>query len=766
MAARRPHPLHFVAAGIFVLLVLSLQLVRAQEHRENAGRRVGIAWAVDGDTPRIHTVIPEGAADRAGLEAGDLITAVDGQPIASITDYDAVSEGFSRGVPVDFEIDRGGARRSIPVSPGGEGPWLNLAIQGVTALACLALGLLTLVQGVGLGDLRARLISAFAFLCAVEMSLPLDLGVPSRPQQVAESLFWLLTGAQIAVELHLAAVVPERRRWLSPRLVAIFYVFGLGFGGLGWATFVGEEMRGFDLFPWSYGHVVTALNQAVLPLWALAVLGILAVPAFRHPEPTRRYQAGLIFVGVLPWGLFVVISAAAPVFGRTVPAVLTDLFPLLVLFFPVAVFIAIYRYHLFDLELVVHRGFLYTALTSALVLGFYFALGAIGMVFSKVVDGEQHSIWAISGAMFFVGLAFGTVRKALQRTIDSWLFPARRAVHQRLVKLAGELPAQGTVANMGSHLLNHLGETFGLQASTLLLSDPQSGIFFRVASSRRDATPEDDALSFLLTPDDPGLERLREAGRPLTADQVLRASPVLAQRLSSVDARLLAPLVHNDRMVGVLVFGPRSTGLPFRREEIEMLSLFAPQIATAFENIRLFESATYEGLTGLLRRESILELLDREIDRAARHGRPLVVGMADLDFFKAVNDRFGHLAGDAVLKKVAEELSAGLRGTDAVGRYGGEEFLLIFPETDLDGGSRVAEKLRRRIEQLHLPLGDGATVNPKISIGLAELPRKSRRHAELGRFLIDAADRALYRAKEQGRNRVEIHDAVESLPGA
>ncbi|MEO1087754.1 MAG: GGDEF domain-containing protein, partial [Acidobacteriota bacterium] len=337
-------------------------------------------------------------------------------------------------------------------------------------------------------------------------------------------------------------------------------------------------------------------------------------------------------------------------------------------------------------------------------------------------------------------------------------------INKQLVTLASELPAQGTVANMGSHLLTHLDKIFALKASTLLLSDPQSGLFFSVASSRQEPSAESDSLSFLLTPDDPAFERLREAGRPTGAAQVLRASPVLAQRLASFDADLLVPLVHQDRMIGVLVLGRRTTGLHFRREEIEMLSLFAPQIATAFENIRLFESATYEGLTGLLRRESILELLDREIDRASRHGRPLVVGMADLDFFKAVNDRYGHLAGDAVLKKVADELSAGLRVTDAVGRYGGEEFLLVFPETDLDGGALVAEKLRRRIEKLSLPLEDG-TVDPRISIGLAELPRTSRRQADLSRFLIDAADRALYSAKLRGRNRVETHGAPDDHSG-
>ena len=766
MSSRRPHPLYILAAGIFVLLVLSLQLVRVQGHMESAGRLVGIVSTEAEQALLIESVTPDGAAERGGLQNGDLLVSIDGKAITSHDDYDKAAVTFSPERAVTFEVTRDGRRLPLEITPGAAPPWLNLFIQGFVALVCLTLGLFALVQGSGAGDLRARLVAAFSFLLAVEMSLPLDLVGAARAAEVSESLFWLITGTQIAVELHLAATVPSRRSWLSDRVVLLFYGVGLGYGLLSWATYLIEETQGRDIFPWDYyTHVVTSLNDVVLPIWATAVLALLAGPTFREADPARRYQAGLVFVGVLPWGLYALLNAAMSLFGRQLSPMLDELFPLFVLCFPVAVFIAIYRYHLFDIELVVHRGFLYTALTSVLVLGFYLAVGAIGMVMSKVVDDASYSIWAIAGAMFLVGLAFGSIRRWLQRSIDSVLFPARRAMHQRLVTLASELPAQGTVANMGAHLLSHLGKIFALRSSTLLLSDPKSGLFFSVASSQGDMAPEDFSLSFLLTPGDPALERLREAARPLPADQVLPLSPVLSQRLRPIDARVVAPLLHNERMIGVLVLGRRHTGRRYHREEIEMLSLFAPQIATAFENIRLFESATYESLTGLLRRESILELLDREIDRATRHGRPLVVGMADLDFFKEVNDRYGHLAGDAVLKKVAEELSAGLRSTDAVGRYGGEEFLLVLPETDLEGGSWVAEKLRQRIEELSLPLGDGASVNPRVSIGLAELPLQADRPPEIDvrSGLIDTADRALYRAKERGRNRVEY---LDELPGA
>jgi diguanylate cyclase (GGDEF)-like protein len=181
-----------------------------------------------------------------------------------------------------------------------------------------------------------------------------------------------------------------------------------------------------------------------------------------------------------------------------------------------------------------------------------------------------------------------------------------------------------------------------------------------------------------------------------------------------------------------------------------------------FENARLFESATYESLTGLLRREVVLDRLASELERAQRYSRPLTVGMADLDHFKRVNDRHGHLAGDSLLRRIAKTLQDCLRTADVVGRYGGEEFLLVLPETDLAGALAAAEKMRAAVERTSLPLDSGvAGATPEetsvtVSIGLAsldELTDEGYRHVT-PQDLIAAADRALYRAKGGGRNRV------------
>ena len=218
---------------------------------------------------------------------------------------------------------------------------------------------------------------------------------------------------------------------------------------------------------------------------------------------------------------------------------------------------------------------------------------------------------------------------------------------------------------------------------------------------------------------------------------------------------LAVPLLIPERFIGVLVVGGKEGGLPYPAEEQDLLSLLAHHVASVFENARLFESATYESLTGLLRREAILEQLDHEMERAQRYGRPLTLAMADLDYFKEVNDRYGHLAGDTLLKAISQVASDGLRSTDWIGRYGGEEFLVILPETDIAGAASVAEKIRSLVQLTSVPMDDGSMARVTISIGLASLrhdqPRQVRPSA---RDLIAAADRSLYEAKNSGRNRV------------
>ena len=161
--------------------------------------------------------------------------------------------------------------------------------------------------------------------------------------------------------------------------------------------------------------------------------------------------------------------------------------------------------------------------------------------------------------------------------------------------------------------------------------------------------------------------------------------------------------------------------------------------------------ATTDALTGVANRRSIIFALDRDAARAKRVGEPLAVMVLDIDHFKRVNDEHGHLGGDQVLRHVVNVLCDRVRAQDMVGRYGGEEFLILLPDTDLAGALVLAEQLRQSVQD-SVCHWQGQALSVTISIGVfAGLLEPHDRWD----MLIDAADRAMYRAKQNGRNRVE-----------
>ena len=186
---------------------------------------------------------------------------------------------------------------------------------------------------------------------------------------------------------------------------------------------------------------------------------------------------------------------------------------------------------------------------------------------------------------------------------------------------------------------------------------------------------------------------------------------------------------------------------PFNAHELRVRIRAGRRILDLQDALR--EQATHDGLTGLLNRNSILEKLDEEVARSARTEEPLSVLMADLDKFKSINDTHGHLAGDAVLREVARRLKTAARCYDAVGRYGGEEFLVVLPGCGMQDAWRQAERLREAIADTPFLIESGG-LQVTCSFGLA-----SSGITAPGR-LVHEADEALYQAKAQGRNRVEV----------
>ena len=161
--------------------------------------------------------------------------------------------------------------------------------------------------------------------------------------------------------------------------------------------------------------------------------------------------------------------------------------------------------------------------------------------------------------------------------------------------------------------------------------------------------------------------------------------------------------------------------------------------------------ASHDALTSLLNRKAIMEVLEKELARADRDKTPLALIMADLDHFKLVNDSYGHLAGDVVLKETSQRLIDSVRPYDAVGRYGGEEFLIVCPNCDEESSQAIAERLRCVVSEAPLITAEG-TFRVTMSFGVAAVRGGSHSADSITR----AADQALYKAKESGRNRVEL----------
>jgi diguanylate cyclase (GGDEF)-like protein len=255
-------------------------------------------------------------------------------------------------------------------------------------------------------------------------------------------------------------------------------------------------------------------------------------------------------------------------------------------------------------------------------------------------------------------------------------------------------------------------------------------------------------------------EKVWREGKPLLVENVsaINLPPAPPERGYHSKSFIIFPLFVGNRAIGVLnvtdKIGKNRELQSYDMRDLELLEAIAPQLAIALDRATLQQKAgkfeklsITDALTGLLNRRYLNERIAEEVARSNRDGAPMSFMMIDIDNFKQYNDRFGHQAGDEVLRITAQTLKATLRTEDVAARFGGEEFCLLLPNTTLSEARMIGERIRRRVENTEFP-------HRKVTISIGVAAHSSLHNSP--REIIEAADKALYQAKRIGKNNVQL----------
>jgi two-component system, cell cycle response regulator len=377
------------------------------------------------------------------------------------------------------------------------------------------------------------------------------------------------------------------------------------------------------------------------------------------------------------------------------------------------------------------------------------AAGTLGVITSqKLIDAANRDatnrllVGLVAALVFVACIAYVEGRaivRAIRRLVDAARAIARGDLKQRVpVQGRDEFALLGRTFNqMAFQLQTRLDE---LESERGRLRDVISRF-----GEALGATHDSEQLMRLIL--EAAMEATRAAGGVLVGNA---GELVKAGYPDKGTERIEVPLQAGQTAFGsLLLFGDG-----FNDEDRMTAVSLASHAVVALDNARLHRiverQALIDGLTGLANRRQCEETLADELARVERFGGSLAIVVADLDWFKDVNDRYGHPAGDTVLREFALLLHETVRDVDLAGRWGGEEFLLILPGTDLAGGAQVAERIRVALTRRIVLAADGTPIPVTASFGVAATPP-----ARTGSELFAAADGALYEAKDAGKNRVE-----------
>ncbi|GAA0501103.1 hypothetical protein Ade02nite_92300 [Paractinoplanes deccanensis] len=396
-------------------------------------------------------------------------------------------------------------------------------------------------------------------------------------------------------------------------------------------------------------------------------------------------------------------------------------------------------------------------------------LGELAWAADRVADGDLDTRVPIlrPDELGRLGASFNRMTRELQAYVQA-LTASRDQLRGHLAILGETLSSTHDLQRILQVILRTALAATGARAGLVLLLDPAGGQLVAqcgVGLAGHWDVPDADLPKQRLPVGEGVLGGVAASGEPRRG----QGEPATDEPpcLTYVAVPICAPVEAGDEpeTLGVLALYDRVGGDAFDDADLRTLRTFAGQAGVAVHNVRLHEEAQRlsltDPLTGLWNYRYLRESLRREVERASRFGRMLTVLVLDLDHFKDVNDTYGHAAGDAVLGEFARRIRVGLREVDVAFRQGGEEFVVLLPETDAYGGVIVAERLGAAVRDRPVPIDplrpDGTRIPISVSIGVAVFPE----HGDNAQRVLAAADTALYAAKSAGRDTYRLADSAD-----